>query len=139
MKLRLKRLTKLYWLRLLRFMRQSEVQTRRPKKLTESERTATEIFMNLVNRPSSKLYYDLKTSECYVRSEDGSIFIFLEERNIKIINSVYSFDVHISTELEAYLTARFERELAIRRLQFKKEALSKVEHSLENTLNKLLQ
>jgi hypothetical protein len=120
-------------------MKQSEVQTRRPKKLTESERTATEIFMNLVNRPSSKLYYDLKTSECYVRSEDGSIFIFLEDRNIKIINSVYSFDVHISTELEAYLTARFERELAIRRLQFKREALSKVEHSLENTLNKLLQ
>lgn len=128
---------KLYWLRFLRNLKQPNQRTRRPQKMSESERTATEIFQLLIHRSDSKLYYDLKTSECYIRSEDGSLFIFLEERNIKIINSVYSFDVNISSDLEAYLTERFERELAIRRRQFKKEALAKVEHSLENTLNKI--
>lgn len=133
----IKRYMKLYWLRFLRNLKQPNQRTRRPQKMSESERTATEIFQLLIHRSDSKLYYDLKTSECYIRSEDGSLFIFLEERNIKIINSVYSFDVNISSDLEAYLTERFERELAIRRRQFKKEALAKVEHSLENTLNKI--
>jgi len=105
--------------------------------MSESEETAKDIFMFLLVRSETKLYYDLKSAECYIRSEDCSVYIFLEERNIKIINSVYGYDVSISIELEAYLSRKFEQELYKRRQTFKAEALSKVEHSLENTFQSL--
>jgi len=107
--------------------------------MKESERTATAIYMKLLFDPGTKLYYDLHTQECYLRSEDSTIFIFLESNNVKIINSVYGYDVHISRDTESYLLEKFRREMAIRRQRFKEEALSKVEHSLENTLEKLNQ
>jgi hypothetical protein len=107
--------------------------------MTESERTATAIYIKLLFDPGTKLYYDLHTQECYLRSEDSTLFVFLEQMNVKIINTVYGYDVPISRETESYLLEKFRREMAIRRLQFKKEALSKVEHSLEGTLEKLNQ
>lgn len=112
---------------------------KKPKKMTESERTATAIYIKLLFDPGTKLYYDLHTQECYLRSEDSTLFVFLEQMNVKIINTVYGYDVPISRETESYLLEKFRREMAIRRLQFKKEALSKVEHSLEGTLEKLNQ
>jgi hypothetical protein len=108
-----------------------------PKKLPESQETAKSIFLFLLNKPETKLYYDLKTAECYLRSEDSSVYIFLEHKNCKIINSVYGYDVSLSIELETYLIYKFEHELYKRRQAFKDEALSKVEHSLENTLKNL--
>jgi hypothetical protein len=136
MKTNLKRRIKWIRLKLHRFF-SSDQKPRLPKKLSESEQTAKDIFTLLLVRPETKLYYDLKTAECYVRSEDSSVYIFLESRNLKIINSVYGYDVNISQELEAYLTHKFEKELYKRRISFKEEALSKIEHSLESTLNKL--
>lgn len=112
---------------------------KKPKKMTESEKTAVLIFMKLLFDPGTKLYYDLHTQECYLRSEDSTLFVFLECQNVKIINSVYGYDVPISREAESYLLEKFRREMAVRRLNFKREALSKVEHSLELTLEKLKQ
>jgi hypothetical protein len=105
--------------------------------MKESENTAYQIFIKVLHDPGSKLYYDLHTQECYLRSEDSSLFLFLEAQNIKIINSVYGYDVHVSGEVEQYLLEKFRREMAIRRRRFKEEALSRVEHSLETTLFKL--
>jgi hypothetical protein len=107
--------------------------------MVPAEKTAYSIFMKLLLDPTSKLYYDLHTSECYIRSEDATLYIFLEANNIKVINSVYGYDVPIGRDLEAYLTERFRREMAIRRSKFKAEALKKIEHSLETTLEKLKQ
>lgn len=114
-----------------------EIKVKRPKKMSEAEKTALHIFMKVLLDPNSKLYYDLHTQECYLRSEDATLYIFLEALNVKIINSVYGYDVHIGRDTEAYLLDRFKREMAIRRQKFKNEALSKIEHSLESTLNKL--
>ena len=136
MKTNLKRRIKWIRLKLHRFF-SSDQKTRLPKRLSEAEQTAKDIFMFLLVRPETKLYYDLKTAECYIRSEDCSVYIFLENKNIKIINSVYGYDVNISQELEAYMTNKFEHELYKRRATFKAEALSKIEHSLENTLQTL--
>ena len=136
MKTNWKRRLKWTRLKIHRFL-SSDQKPKLPKKLSESEETAKDIFTLLLVRPETKLYYDLKTAECYVRSEDSSVYIFLESRNLKIINSVYGYDVNISQELESYLIHKFEKELYKRRLSFKEEALSKIEHSLESTLNKL--
>jgi hypothetical protein len=110
---------------------------KRPRKMTRAEETATSIFISVLKDKGSKLYYDIHTQECYLRSEDASIYVFLESRNVKIINSVFGYDVHISGDLEAFLGEKFIREMSIRRKAFKEEALSKVNHSLDQTLDRM--
>jgi hypothetical protein len=134
----IKRKIKWFWLYTKSKMKGSD-KVRLPKNMVPAEKTAYSIFMKLLLDPTSKLYYDLHTSECYIRSEDSTLYIFLEANNIKVINSVYGYDVPIGRDLEAYLTERFRREMAIRRSKFKAEALKKIEHSLETTLEKLKQ
>ena len=126
-----------YWRLRLFYSIFSNNRIKYPSKMSESEKVATSIFVSTLLNPESKLYYDIQSRECYLRTGDGSLFIFLESRNVKIINSVYGYDVHISSELENYLSERFIREMNKRRSAFKQEALDKVEHSLENTLLKL--
>jgi hypothetical protein len=110
---------------------------KRPKKLTEAEDTACEIFLTILHNKDSKLHYDIQTQECYISSSDKTLFVFLEAGNVKIINSVFGYDVHIGSELERYLLDKFIREMSIRRNAFKKEVLSKINHSLENTLTRI--
>jgi hypothetical protein len=105
--------------------------------LGNSEKIACEIFMTLLTDPTTKLYYDIITAECYMTNLDRSIYIFLESRNMKIINTVYGYDTYIQMQTEIYLSDRFRKELTKRRKQFKDEAMKKVEHSLMNTLEKL--
>lgn len=105
-----------------------------PKDASNDELTASIIFLRVLKNPDSKLYYDLKTNECYVRSGDSTLYLFLESRNLKVINSVYGYDIRLSTKMEIYLADRFVIEMSKRRSAFKKEALSKVTHSLDKTL-----
>jgi hypothetical protein len=105
-----------------------------PKDVTNDELTASIIFLRVLRNPDSKLYYDLKTNECYVRSGDSTLYLFLESRNLKVINSVYGYDIRLSTKMEIYLADRFIIEMSKRRSAFKNEALSKVTHSLDKTL-----
>lgn len=109
----------------------------KPKKLSKEEDTALQIFLEILHDKDSKLYYDISTQECYISSPDKKIFIFLESRNLKIINSVFGFDVHISMAVEHYMSEKFIREMAIRRNAFKNEILSRINHSLDATLEKI--
>ena len=133
---KLKRTVKVFYLRLLRNL-SSERKVTKPKKLTEAENKACEIFLTVLHDKDSKLYYDIKTQECYISSSDKTIFVFLESNNIKIINSVFGYDVHIKSDLENYLLEKFIREMGIRRNSFKNEVLSKINHSLDSTLSKM--
>jgi len=110
----------------------------KPTKMSISESSALTIFTRILRLPDTKLYYDIKTQECYLKSEEYQLYLFLEERNIKIINSVFGYDVKLSQELEEHMYNKFIHEMAIRRSAFKKEALSKVDHSLELTVDRIL-
>jgi hypothetical protein len=134
--LTLKRKIKIFYLKSIRVFGK-EKKLLRPKKLTEAEQTACEIFITILHNKESKLFYDIQTQECYLSSGDKTVFVFLESGNVKIINSVFGYDVHIRSELEGYLLDQFIREMAIRRNAFKREVLSKINHSLDNTLNKM--
>jgi hypothetical protein len=129
--------TKLFFAKLSRTHKDGGRITKRPKKMTHSEETACQIFTTVLRNKGSKLYYDIHTQQCYLRSEDAAIYVFLEARNVKIINSVFGYDVNISSELEGYLLEKFIREMTIRRKTFKTEALSKVNHSLDVTLDRV--
>ena len=133
---RLRRKFTVFYLRLFKIFGQDK-RVKRPKKLTESEDTASEIFLTILHNKDSKLHYDIQTQECYISSTDKTIFVFLEAGNVKIINSVFGYDVHIRSELEGYLLDKFIREMSIRRNAFKKEVLSKINHSLDSTLTKI--
>lgn len=132
----MKRLIRVFYLRILRNFK-SDKRVRKPKKLTESENKACEIFLTVLHNKDSKLYYDIKTQECYIGSGDKTIFVFLEANNVKVINSVFGYDVHIKQDLENYLLEKFIREMAKRRNLFKLDVLSKINHSLDNTLSRI--
>jgi hypothetical protein len=134
---RLKRKFFIFYSRTFRSFGGKEKYLRKPKKLTESESMASEIFLTVLHNKDSKLYYDIQTQECYISSGDKTVFVFLEACNVKIINSVFGYDVHIRQELEGYLLEKFIREMSIRRNTFKKEVLSKINHSLDSTLSKI--
>lgn len=131
------RSAKIFFARLVRVQRDGRRFTKRPKKMAHAEETACQIFTSVLRNRGSKLYYDIHTQECYLRSEDAAIYVFLEAENVKIINSVFGYDVNISNELEGYLLEKFIREMTIRRKSFKMEALSKVNHSLDQTLDRV--
>lgn len=137
-KTNIKRFLLVSWLRIRRYFKTTQ-KHRKPKSITPNQKTAVSIYIKVLHDPTSKLYYDLTTQECYIRSGDSSLYLFLEENNLKIINSVYGYDVAIGQQLEAYLGEKFRREMSVRRLAFKNEALSRVSHSLDKTLEKITQ
>ncbi len=135
----LRRFKRFAFIKFGRFLKsaKNERKIQRPKKLTHQEDTAMQIFLEILHDKESKLYYDIATHECYISSPDKKIYIFLESRNIKIINSVFGYDVHIRAALEHYMLEKFIREMAIRRNAFKNEVLSRINHSLDSTLEKI--
>ena len=136
---RLRKIRRFAFIKFGRFLKsaKNDRKIKRPKKLTEQEDTAMQIFLAILHDKESKLYYDISTHECYISSPDKKIFIFLESRNIKIINSVFGYDVPVSSSLEHYMLEKFIREMGIRRNAFKQEVLSRINHSLDSTLEKI--
>jgi hypothetical protein len=106
--------------------------------MSEAEKIAVSLFVRLMKDPESKLYYDIQSAECYIKSYDGTIYIFLEDRNMKTINTVVGYDIQLQPETEHYLNEKFRFELNKRRILFKKEALEKVDHSLHKTFDKII-
>jgi len=136
--LRLKRIIVVKFGRFLQVLSPKQEKPTKPAKMSVSENSALTIFIRILRLPDSKLYYDIKTQECYLKSEEYQLYLFLEERNIKIINSVFGYDVRLSQELESHMYDKFIHEMAIRRSAFKREALSKIDHSLELTVDRVL-
>jgi hypothetical protein len=110
---------------------------RYPKKVSNNEKVASSIFLKILHEPETSLYYNPETYECYLKSDKHNLYVFLESANIKIINSKYGYDTKISIQLENYLSERFKHESSKRRNIFKQEVLSKVENSLNHTLDKI--
>lgn len=109
------------------------------KNLPELQACAVDIAVKTMRNPMSKLYYDLISQECYIKREDvtGNIYVFIESKNVKIIDTVFGYDIPINNRTEEYLTWVFRKELSHRRTMFKKEALSKVDFSLKTVLDKI--
>jgi hypothetical protein len=125
---------------MIKFLRvgNPKVKPKYPEKISESEKIAIETFLVIMKDNDSNLYFDIQTQECFLKSRDSSIYLFLEEINLKIVNTVFGYDIVLSPNSKSYLMHKFKMELAKRRRKFKIEALDKVKHSLEITYNKLI-
>lgn len=118
----------------------SEKKIKRPKNINQQENYAISIWSMLVHNDETELFYNPENYECYVEynGEGGPIYIFLEERNMRIINTVVVYDIRLTTATEQWCTKIFNREVNRRRTHFKTEAFSKVNNSLERLHNRLI-
>lgn len=140
MEMKIKRAIKLFKVRLLKRIKSINPNYNNrslPKGLNESQKLSIGIFFKILKMEDTELLYDLLSSECYLTNERTNTHIFIEDRNIKVINSVYSYDIPIDYKTEGYLCSKFEIELNKRRLDFKNDIISKTNHCLLQTYNKL--
>lgn len=112
-----------------------------PKKVSEEERSALFIWSTLVHQESCELMYDPQTYESYAEyhGPGGPVYLFLESRNLRVVNTVVGYDVRLTQEAEAWASQVFNKEIHKRRSHFKAEVNSKVRHSLEALENRILE
>ena len=105
---------------------------KKPKKLNEQEGTVISIVEKLLLKSDTELYLDPKTQECYLSNE--KYYVFIESSRVRVINSVFGYDVYISGEVELYLVHIFMLEVSKRRSEFKSNVISKVNKNLNSIL-----
>ena len=121
------------------FDRSSDAKVRKPKNLNESQIMAIDITVKSILNPDSELYFDIMSQECYIKvsSPDGDIYVFIESRNIKIINTVFGYDIPVDLQTENYISSVFRREMNKRRVKFKNEVVGKIKFSLQKVLQNI--
>jgi len=134
---------KITFMKFFRNLSDSDKRLKKPKKINSEENHAISIWSMLTHNHSSELFYNPENHECYVEytGDGGPVYIFLESRNMRIINTTVIYDIRLSAETEQWCTKIFNRELNKRRTHFKNEAFSKANNSLErlhSRLNKVL-
>jgi hypothetical protein len=103
-----------------------------PNQISLEEKQALSIWTMVVHEDSSELMYNPQTYESYAEyhGPGGPVFLFLESRNMRIVNSVVGYDVRLTQHAEEWASNVFNREIHKRRSHFKAEVNSKVRHSL---------
>ena len=107
--------------------------------MSQSEEQATRIWTKVVHQTDSDLMYNPQTHEAYAQWESpgGTIYLFLEAGNLRVINTVVGYDIRLSDKVEQWCASIFSREVAKRRNKFRKGAESKVIHSLDSLESRL--
>ncbi len=106
---------------------------KKPKKMNEQEQTVISITERLLPKSDTELFLDPKTQECYLSNDKYHIFI--ESSRVRVINSVFGYDVYVSGEVEMYLVHIFMLEVSKRRSEFKQTIISKVNKNLNSILS----
>lgn len=111
---------------------------KRPK-MSPSEAQAVRIWTRVVHQATSDLMYNPQNHNAYALWEapSGTVYLFLESGNLRIINTVVGYDIRLSINVERWCSAIFTREVAKRRTHFRLNAESKVVHSLDSLENRL--
>lgn len=128
----------MYWKRFRVYMRryfgQHNLKVRRPTNMAPEVDTALRIWTRVVHEEDSELLYNPVTQECYAEWVDvnNPVYLFLESGRLRIVNTVIGYDVHLKQGEEDWCTECFKREVNRRRSEFKKIALGKVMHSLDD-------
>lgn len=134
---RFKRRWIVFWANISQSSR-NDMRAKRPK-MTQSEEQAARIWSKVVHQPESDLMYNPQTHEAYARwdSPGGTVYLFLEAENLRVINTVVGYDIRISAKVEHWCNSVFSREVAKRRNKFRQQAESKVVHSLDSLESRL--
>ena len=122
-----------------KFFSNQDYRAKRPKKMSLSEEQAVRIWTKVVHQPESNLMYNPQSHEAYAEwdSPSGTVYLFLESSNLRVINTVVGYDIRLSQKVEQWCSSVFTREVSKRRKKFKRLAESKVVHSLDSLENRL--
>lgn len=106
--------------------------------ITHEEQYSVDICNKLIELKNSNLTFAPKSSKRFIRNDNLSMFVVIQDRTINLINHVYSYNVYIeSTELYTNLIDKFDEELENRRQNLEDEVRSNIQHSLQNILEKI--
>jgi hypothetical protein len=126
---------RLQWKVQLFFRRRLERKTftRLANYLSADVRVAIRIWTRVIRHPESVLIYNPKTDECFAEWIDPAcpVYLFLENSRIRIVNTVVGYDIMLDQVTADWCFRFFTREVNRRRTAFKRDALSKVAHSLD--------
>lgn len=133
---RFKRKFIIFWYSLSTSRRDNSI--KKPK-MTDTESQAARIWVKVIHQKDSNLLYNPQTQEAYVEweSPSGTVYLFLESGNLRVINTVVGYDIRLSSQAEQWFSNIFTREVAKRRAKFRKSAESKVTHSLDSLEHRL--
>jgi hypothetical protein len=106
--------------------------------IPEEERITVEICKKLINDPESKLTYAPISNKRFIKNEEKSMFIVIEQHTINLINHVYSYSVYLSNSNEYNeIITSFDKVLEFERQSLEDEIRSNIQHSLTTILEKL--
>lgn len=130
---------KISTLKFFRNITNDDKKIKKPKKLTPQENYAISIWSMLLHSKDSEIFYNPENHECYVEynGDGGPIYIFLESRNMRIINTVVVYDIRLGLDTEQWCSKIFNREVNKRRTNFKNDSIQKVNNSLEKLHERL--
>jgi hypothetical protein len=106
--------------------------------IPEEERITVEICKKLINDPESKLTYAPISNKRFIKNEEKSMFIVIEQHTINLINHVYSYSVYLSNSNDYNeIITSFDKVLEFERQSLEDEIRSNIQHSLTTILEKL--
>jgi hypothetical protein len=100
--------------------------------ITESQKLAIEIFSKVIHMEEAKLLIAPLSSTYYVEYKE--IFVILLDRDLKIVNGKYLYDIMLTDAMAKRLSQHFERVLEKRRKRMEEIILYKTKRSLNSIL-----
>lgn len=106
--------------------------------IPEEERITVEICKKLINDPESKLTYAPISNKRFIKNEEKSMFIVIEQHTINLINHVYSYSIYLSNSSDYNeIISNFDKILEFERQSLEDEIRNNIQHSLTTILEKL--
>ena len=103
----------------------------------ESERDAAFIFRKMIKSQESELLMSPISQKQYVRNDEKSILLILDNYELTVINHVFSYNIRISQRTNKVLCEAFNLEIEKRRLEMELDFKENVKHSLKTILVKI--
>jgi hypothetical protein len=121
-------------------MNTNSTRVKRPVNCNAEVSAAFRIWNHVIHSKNSTLMYDPVTGESLVeyREADVAIFLFLESNRLRVINSITGYDITLTEPERIWCEQNFKRELHIRRLRFKTNAINKIVNTMENLESKVI-
>ena len=103
-----------------------------PKPVPEEEQICYNICKKLIRNDESKLTLAPLSNKRFIKNDDKSMFIVIENRVIMLINHIYSYTVYCEND-EGFLemVREFDQKMEYKRQELESEIKSNIQHSLK--------
>jgi hypothetical protein len=104
----------------------------------EEEIFCVEICEKLIENTNSKLTIAPISNKRFIKNDEKDMFIVIHNRQISIINHVYSYNVFIESDsLYNKIVNGFDKVVEEKRQELENEIKNNIKHSLKNILTKV--